>query len=112
MNEIVIKNFEPGHTFMLADSFHHKAEQGMKEKRRVEDFQDLVDLVNACGKSFVVDYQIFLLVPRGASQGKHTSEKPKLENFHGLMFKNGSDKIFWNTKHSQEQFHETQFFQK
>ena len=47
VNEIVIKYFEPGHTFMSADSFHHKVEQGMKKKKRCEDFQDFVDLVNA-----------------------------------------------------------------
>ena len=28
------------------------------------------------------------------------------------MFKRGSDKIFWKTKHPQEQFHEAQFLQK
>ena len=97
---------------MSADSLHHKVEQGMKKKTRVEDFQDFVDLENACGKSFVVDYQGFLLVPRGVSQGKYASKKPKLENFQVVMFKSRSDKIFWNTRHSQEQFHETQFLQK
>ena len=57
VNEIVIKYFEPCHTFMLADSFHHKFEQDIKKKKkRAEDFQDFVDLVNACGKSFVMNY--------------------------------------------------------
>ena len=54
----------------------------------------------------------FLFVPRGVSQGKYKSKKPKLENVHVVMFKRGSNKIFWKTKHSQEQFHEVQFLQK
>ena len=33
VNESVIKYFEPGHTFMSTDSFHHKVEQGMKKKK-------------------------------------------------------------------------------
>ena len=33
INETVMKYFEPGHTFMSADSFHHKVEQGMKKKK-------------------------------------------------------------------------------
>ena len=58
VNEIVIKYFKSGHTSMLADNFHHKVEQDMKKKKRVEDFQDFVDPVKACGKSFVL--QMFL----------------------------------------------------
>ena len=97
---------------MSADSLHHRVEQGMKKKTRVEDFQDFADLDNACGNSFVVDYQGFFLVSRGVSQGKYASKKPKLENLQVVMFKSRSDKIFWNTRHSQEQFHEAQFLQK
>ena len=32
INEVTIKYFEPGHTFMSADSFHHVIEQGMRKK--------------------------------------------------------------------------------
>ena len=34
--EITIKYFEPGHTFMSADSFHHKVEQAMQIEHVVE----------------------------------------------------------------------------
>ena len=91
---------------MLADSFHHKVEQVIKKKKGVEDFQDLVNA------SFALDFKIFLLVPYGVSQGKYASEKPKLENVEVMMFKRGSNKIFWKTKHTKEQFHEAQFLNK
>ena len=81
VNESVIKYFEPGHTFMSTDSFQHKVEQGMKKKKRVEDSEDLIDLVKACGKSFIMDYKSFWLVPPGVSQGKYVREKPILNCF-------------------------------
>ena len=31
-NEVTIKYFEPGHTFISADNFHHVIEQGMRIK--------------------------------------------------------------------------------
>ena len=40
------------------------------------------------------------------------AKKPKLEHVQVVMFKRGSDKIFWNTKHFQEHFHEAQFLHK
>lgn len=42
---IEIKFFEPGHTFMSADSFHHQVELSMKKRINVYDFNDFVDCV-------------------------------------------------------------------
>ena len=42
---ITLKYFKPGHTFMPADSFHHRIGQEMRKKKRLEDFQDFVDIV-------------------------------------------------------------------
>ena len=39
-NEVTIKYFEPGHTFMSADSFHLAIEQGMRKKQHIQGFQD------------------------------------------------------------------------
>lgn len=41
---ITIKYFEPGHTFMSADHFHHQVELSMKNKK-IYDFEDFVDAV-------------------------------------------------------------------
>lgn len=43
--DIVIKYFEPGHTFMSADSFHHQVELSMKKTPKMYDFKDFVDVV-------------------------------------------------------------------
>lgn len=97
VKEIVVKYFEPGHTFMSADIFHHLVEQNMRKQRRVEDFQDFVNLVDSCGKSLVMEYNSFFKFPRGVSQAKYASKKPKLEDVQVVMFKRGSDEMFWKT---------------
>ena len=38
---VTIKYFEPGHTFMSADSFHRIVEQRLKQKNNVYDFNAL-----------------------------------------------------------------------
>ena len=112
VKEIVVKYFEPGHTFMSADSFHHLVEQNMRKQRRVEDFQDFVNLVDSCGKSLVMEYNNFFKFPRGVSQAKYASKKPKLEDVQVVMFKRGSDEMFWKTTHAQKDFQSSQFLQK
>ena len=92
---ITIKYFEPGHTFMSADSFHHKVEKGMRQMKRVEDFQDFVEIVDKCGKALVMKYSDFYDVPKGLSQAVYASEKPKLENVQVIKFVRGSAKMFW-----------------
>lgn len=42
---ICFKYFEPGHTFMSADSFHHQVELSLQRKNKVYDFDDYVDAV-------------------------------------------------------------------
>ena len=38
---ITLKYFEPGHTFMSADSFHHRVEQKMQKKNVLKIFKNL-----------------------------------------------------------------------
>ena len=61
---------------MSADSFHHVIEQGMR-KKRIEDFQDSVDLVDYSGKALVMEHDDFLQIPRARNQetkaGSHSS---------------------------------------
>ncbi|GBO39683.1 hypothetical protein AVEN_134105-1 [Araneus ventricosus] len=45
VDTIDIFYFEPGHTFMAVDSFHHQVELAMKHSGKVYDFQDFVQCV-------------------------------------------------------------------
>ena len=58
----------------------------MRQKKRVEDFQDFVDIVEKCGKSLVMRFSDFLQFPKGVSQGNYVSNKPKLENVQIVKF--------------------------
>jgi hypothetical protein len=40
LQSLEVNYFEPGHTFMSADSFHHQVEQSMKRKGKQYDFSD------------------------------------------------------------------------
>ena len=109
---ITLKYFEPGHTFMSADSFHHQVEQKMQKKKRLEDFQDFVDIVDTCGQSIVMNYHDFFKIPHDVSQAKYTTSKPKLEDIQSVKFEKGSERMFWKTSHAQEEFYSSQFLQR
>ncbi|CAH1115776.1 unnamed protein product [Psylliodes chrysocephalus] len=44
-SEIVVNYFEPGHSFMAADSFHHQIELSLKRQGKLYDFDDFVKAV-------------------------------------------------------------------
>ena len=46
--KVLLKFFEPGHTFMSADSFHAKVEKKMRG-RHVEDFPEYEAVIDSCG---------------------------------------------------------------
>jgi hypothetical protein len=43
--KIVLKYFEPGHSFMSAYSFHHQVEKSLKAKGKIYDFDDFCSSV-------------------------------------------------------------------
>lgn len=94
--KIDLKYFEPGHTFMSADSFHHQVEHSLKKKGKVYDFQDFVDCVENArsGKNVVVavmELQNFHEWPDCTSQYKlrKTSPRPYLQSMVQVSFMRG-----------------------
>ena len=71
LDVITLKIFEPGHTFMSADSFHTLI--GIKKKNKLQDFQDIV---NSKGIKLVLNYNDFYHVkkqqPQCMLQTNHT----------------------------------------
>ena len=78
----------------------------------MEDFQYFIELVNSSGKLLVMEFKNLLDFPRGVSQGKYARGKPKLEDVQVVLFKRGSDKIFWKSSPSENDFKDSQFLQK
>ncbi|VEN33902.1 unnamed protein product [Callosobruchus maculatus] len=53
VEDITIKFFEPGHTFMAADAFHHQVELALKRKKKVYDFDDFCEVVQQANSAKV-----------------------------------------------------------
>lgn len=52
-DEIILKYFEPGHTFMSADSFHHQVEKSMKARGKIYNFDDFCSSVEGANSGNV-----------------------------------------------------------
>lgn len=80
-NEINMKYFVPGHTFMAADSFHHRVEVSMKKMgNKLYDFSDFVQAVKgAAHKTEVLpmELQHFYIWEDFSSQYKLTRIEPR-----------------------------------
>jgi len=46
--------FEPGHTFMSADNFHHQIESSFKKQGKTYDFKDFVDAIESSKKNGLI----------------------------------------------------------
>ena len=111
-SSVILKYFEPGHTFMSVDNFHHQVEQRMRQKKNVEDFQDIADVVSSCGQSLVMKCNYFFDFAKELSQANYTREKPKLEQVQVTKFERGSIKMFWKESHKSESFKSSKFLEK
>lgn len=60
IEDLTIKFFEPGHTFMAADSFHHQVELSLKRNPKVYDYDDFCNNVQQAnsGKVNVIKMQL------------------------------------------------------
>ena len=54
LEEIIIRYFEKGHTFMSADSFHHQIEKGMRAATNVLDGGDFFAIINTTGMAVTI----------------------------------------------------------
>ena len=81
----LLKLFEP--TFMIAGSFHALIEKGIRKKNKLQDFSDLVDIVNERRRRW------------------NASNKPKLENVQVVHFNCDSTKLYWKESFSEKEFH-------
>uniref|UniRef100_A0A6P7H6U8 Uncharacterized protein LOC114347807 n=2 Tax=Diabrotica virgifera virgifera TaxID=50390 RepID=A0A6P7H6U8_DIAVI len=101
IRKITLRYFESGHTFMAADSFHHRVEQSLNRKGKVYDFVDFVDAVKTSTRNVeVIDmafndfynwkdessqYKITRLVPRPYLQ--QMVEVQFIRGFHTFGYK-------------------------
>lgn len=83
--EIYIKYFEPGHTFMSADSFHHQVEQAMKRYGNIYDFSDFEKAVQEANSKKV---SIISMQPKDFTNWLDCTSQAKLKKINPRPYLN------------------------
>ena len=88
---------------MSADSVHSMVEKGIKKKKKLQDYQDLVNVVNEKGEAILMKYyDFFFKIEKNVS--KCAAEKAKLESVQVVRFVKGSLKLQWKKSYDEENF--------
>lgn len=112
--KICIKYFEPGHTFMSADSFHHQVEKSLQKKGKVWDFEDYKECVQSANSRNVkvIDMKLedFYVWKDYASKTKLKKITPKLvlRNIVEVKVVKNCKEIFFK-KHFNEEYEKLNF---
>ncbi|KAK5915997.1 hypothetical protein CesoFtcFv8_001540 [Champsocephalus esox] len=115
--DITLMFFQPGHTFMSADSFHHGVEQEMKSRPGgvVYDFDDFLSVVGNSNSKKVEVVELKNEGIRDWTDG-HSAVKskrlPKLADLKVVQLRRGSRSMFVKISHEEEDFTELDFLQK
>ncbi|XP_031356311.1 uncharacterized protein LOC116180454 isoform X2 [Photinus pyralis] len=118
LDKLQVKYFEPGHTFMSADAFHHQVEKSLKEKHKVLDFNDFIECVKKSnsGKVDVAEMKLhdFLNWKDLASQYKITraTPRPYLKDIVYIEFNRGSLNMKYKQNFADELLIEVSFLTK
>jgi len=117
--DIVLKYFEAGHTFMSADSVHHGVEQQMRkvEGGNVYDFSDFKQIIQKSngGAMEVVEMMnndFKSLKGQQAQVKLKSKDRPMLSDIMEVKFKRGSNSLFVKTNHSEPLGTEFDFLKK
>lgn len=99
---ITLRYFEAGHTFMAADSFHHRVESSLKRKGKIYDFVDFVDAVRKSSRNTnVTEMKVhdFYLWKDESSQYKLTRlvPRPYLNEMVEVQFTRGTNTLSYKT---------------
>ena len=96
---------------MPADSFHALVEKGIKKKKKLQDFQDLVDIVND-REAMVLKSNDFFKMEKNLSSAQYAIDKPYLEDVQVVRFLRGSEKLHWKRSYDDDEFESAIFLQK
>lgn len=117
--DITLKYFEAGHTFMSADSFHHGVEQQMRKQPdgSVYDFDDFCDVIKTTNSGkvdvMIMNYGDFIKFSPAQCQRKlKGSNRPMLSDIVEVQLKRGSRHLHYKTSYSQCQYSSFDFLKK
>lgn len=105
---ITLHYFEPGHTFMSCDQFHHQVELAMKKKGKIYDFSDFEEAVASANNGRVTVKALqaneFLNLPNNVSERRIQQACPRvyLKNITQVSFKRSSYDMLYKNDFSDE----------
>lgn len=108
VQSIDVKYFEPGHTFMSADSFHHQVEMSLKKRGKVYDFRDFIECIQMSNSGRVVVGEMnlddFYIWPDCTSQYKlnKMTPRPYLHSMVHLRFLRGKKTLEYKNDFNEE----------
>ncbi|XP_045544224.1 uncharacterized protein [Salmo salar] len=116
MEDITLKFFELGHTFMSADSYHHGVEQEMKARPGgvVYDFGDFLHVVatSNAGKVEVVEMKKENILAWKAGHSIVKLKKAAAPVMAEIQLRRGSRSLFYKVSHEEKDFTELDFIMK
>ena len=116
-NSITIKYFEPGHSFMSADHFHHQVEMALKRKGKVYDMDDFLDAVNMSNSKKntvkVMPMTDFFIYQDYSSQHKLKNMSPRvyLNEIMSVKAERGEFNMKYKKSHMDNDWKELDFLQ-
>ncbi|CAH2004429.1 unnamed protein product, partial [Acanthoscelides obtectus] len=112
--EITLKYFEPGHSFMAADSVHGRISTEMKKHPNIYDFEQLLKIIEQSSKKtkcLPINNFDFFLFEDGSKQRK-SNNIPLLEKIKLAQFRKGCRHLFYKECHNETVFQEVEFLKK
>lgn len=113
-SQITIKYFEPGHSFMAADSVHGNISTEMKKYPNIYDFEQLVKIIDKSSKKtrcHVLSFSDFFSFQDGCKVRKNNNI-PLLESIRIVQFRKESKSLFYKKSFSDKNFVEVDFLKK
>ena len=111
LEQLTLRYFEKGHTFMSADSFHHQIEENIRRKKKLYDFNDYVECVEKGGMAIEMKSEDFLDISSGKSSAKDV-RYPRIADISEILFKKGKTKMFWKTSFGDTTYQSSDLLQK
>lgn len=109
---ITFKYFEPGPSFMKADSVHGQIGKKWNKTLEILDLEDLERLIKSSNKhNHVISLhaQDFKLFENGSMTRKKGTALPKLNDIKSVQFIKGSRKLFYKLELENDDFSEVNF---
>lgn len=108
---ITIKYFEPGHTYMRADSVHGCIGKAMKKEEQILNWEDFTTLVNNASKTTVaVEMVNSYVIPDYHRQATRKLPLPLLKDVRVVQFKKGFTALKYKERNREdEEFQSVEF---